>query len=312
MGDLLFAPEARGRPSLVARLEASPRAHLRSELLNAFSERQVRAAIARGAIVRILPAVYVATRHASDFRTRCDAALLWAADRALLGGTSAAYVYGIAEAAPSHVTLVTPRDVRLRAPSWVTLLQPSVALAPLRIDGLQTVGVADAVIQAWSQLPRDQAASLVLNAARERHITATQLATRAALYPRIRDRRAFNRLVIDLAGGAESYLERVAMTRVFSTRDFATFTRQTPVRVRGRRYVLDMYDADARLAVELDGRRFHGGDTARRRDLARDAELASVGITTIRLTFEDVVKRPAWCRTRVASALAARRRGRAH
>ena len=110
---------------------------------------------------------------------------------------------------------------------------------------------------------------------RERRVTAAELAERAAARPRLHDRRGFMRLVAQLEGGAESYLEHLAMTRVFNTREFAGFARQVPVRARTRRYVLDMYSADARLAIELDGRRFHSDDVARRRDLARDADLAS-------------------------------------
>jgi very-short-patch-repair endonuclease len=98
------------------------------------------------------------------------------------------------------------------------------------------------------------------------------------------------------------------MTRVFNTRDFRGFARQVPVRAPGRRYILDMFHADARVAVELDGRLFHGDDLARRRDLARDTDLASMGITTIRLTFEDITRRPQWCRARVRAAISAHRR----
>jgi hypothetical protein len=36
-----------------------------------------------------------------------------------------------------------------------------------------------------------------------------------------------------------------------------------------------------------------------------------LGITTIRLTFEDVTGRPEWCRSHVRAALTARRRLRA-
>jgi very-short-patch-repair endonuclease len=116
------------------------------------------------------------------------------------------------------------------------------------------------------------------------------------------------RLLADLSRGPESYLEHVALTRVFNTRDFRGFGRQVPVRAPGQRYILDMFHADARVAVELDGRLFHGDDIARRRDLARDTDLASMGITTIRLTFEDITRRPHWCRARVRAAIVARQR----
>ncbi|UJH70158.1 hypothetical protein [Ornithinimicrobium sp. INDO-MA30-4] len=38
-------------------------------------------------------------------------------------------------------------------------------------------------------------------------------------------------------------------------------------RVDGRRYVLDMWHEQARLAIELDGQAYHSGDVARQRDV---------------------------------------------
>jgi very-short-patch-repair endonuclease len=116
------------------------------------------------------------------------------------------------------------------------------------------------------------------------------------------------RLLDALAGGVESYLEHLAMTRVFTTRDFAGFTRQHRVRVSGRHYVVDMWHEGAKVAVELDGRIFHSDDEARRRDLERDTDLASVGIITVRFTFEDITGRPEWCRTRLKAVLTSRSR----
>ncbi len=179
------------------------------------------------------------------------------------------------------------------------------------IEGHRVVALDDALIQSWCALPRANRATPIIDAVRDDRIDAASLANRSTSYPRISDRRALSRLLSDLAQGAESYLERVAMTRVFNTREFAGVERQVPVRAGGHRYVLDMFDARSRTAVELDGRRFHGDDASRRRDLARDANLASVGITVIRLTFEDVTERPAWCRARVLGAIRARRGSRA-
>jgi very-short-patch-repair endonuclease len=178
------------------------------------------------------------------------------------------------------------------------------------VRGVRAVPVVDAVIQAWNQLPMDRATSMILDGARRDRFRAADLAERIADYPRIRGRRALVRLLGELRGGIESYLEHLASTRVFNTRDFAGFRRQAPVRACGQRFVLDMFHEHARVAVELDGRAFPSDDSDRRRDLARDAILASVGIMTIRLTFEDITQRPEWCRARVRNALSsARRRG---
>ena len=308
---LRLAPNPRSHPTLEGFVDANPVGHDRRTLVAAYSRRELERAVRRGAVVRVLPGIYVGSRHAPSHATLCDAALLWAGGRAAIAGASAAHLHGLLESAPPHVTLATDRDTRLRGPDWLVVLRTSVPLAPVRARGLALASVPDALLQAWGQLPQDRASSLILDAARDRRVRATDLANRARDYPRIPRRRALDRLLADLGGGAESFLEHVAMTRVFNTRPFAGFERQVSVAVAGRRYVLDMYDASSRVAVELDGRRFHGDDAARRRDLARDADLASVGITTIRLTFEDVTGRPEWCRARVRRAISARRRLRA-
>jgi very-short-patch-repair endonuclease len=60
------------------------------------------------------------------------------------------------------------------------------------------------------------------------------------------------------------------------------FRRQHPIGP----YVLDIYCAEARLAVEIDGMRHDLGDRPRR-DARRDEWLNECGITTIRITAGD-------------------------
>jgi very-short-patch-repair endonuclease len=66
---------------------------------------------------------------------------------------------------------------------------------------------------------------------------------------------------------------------------------------------MDFYHEPSKLAVELDGSRYHSEDGARRRDIERDAELAAIGILTIRFSFQDVTERGAWCRRKVLDAV---------
>jgi len=284
----------------------APAAYRRSDLIALYSRRSLESAHRRGELLRLLPGIYVASRYAHDFRARCDAALLWATDQAALASTSAAFLHGLRVRQPREVTIALNRDTHLRAPTWIRVLRWSVPPDFTTTRGIRCVSVADAVVQSWIHLPDDEGVSLVLDAVRAQRVTAGALADRAAAYPRIRRRTALTRLLDDLDAGPESYLEYVAATRVFRPREFSTLRPQVTVSVGGRRYRLDFFDAEAKVAVELDGRLFHGDDVARRRDIARDADLAALGITTIRLTFEDVTGRPEWCRNRVRRALRAR------
>jgi hypothetical protein len=54
---------------------------------------------------------------------------------------------------------------------------------------------------------------------------------------------------------------------------------------------VDALHQDARVVVELDGKRFHGPDRFQR-DRSRDQRLAAAGYVTLRFTWEDVEQRP--------------------
>lgn len=57
-------------------------------------------------------------------------------------------------------------------------------------------------------------------------------------------------------------------------------------------YEIDALWEGARVAVELDGRRFHDLEGARSRDRTRDAALRAHGYRVVRLTWADVTGRP--------------------
>jgi very-short-patch-repair endonuclease len=59
---------------------------------------------------------------------------------------------------------------------------------------------------------------------------------------------------------------------------------------------------DRRLVVETDGYDFHRTAAARRRDARKHEELRSLGLTVVRLTWSDVVERPAPTAQRIRDA----------
>lgn len=125
--------------------------------------------------------------------------------------------------------------------------------------------------------------------------------------PRVKRRAELARRVARIARGAESYLEEWAMIRVFNTVEFSHLIPQFKVRVNGREYRFDLYDADTRTAIELDGARFHSDVEARRRDIRRDADIASIGVLTVRFSYLDLMNRAEWCRNTLSAILEQRR-----
>ena len=69
---------------------------------------------------------------------------------------------------------------------------------------------------------------------------------------------------------------------------------------------VDCFWDEAHLVVELDGRRFHGGASARDRDRRRDNRLMARGIRVLRFTWDDLAHRPDETVALVRSALASR------
>lgn len=102
--------------------------------------------------------------------------------------------------------------------------------------------------------------------------------------------------------------EHLADNSVLNAPGLRGFERQVVLRVAGRGYRVDAFDVESRTAIEFDGAKYHSDDRARRRDLERDVDLASIGVQTLRFTFEDVADRPSWCRDQILRTIATRRR----
>jgi very-short-patch-repair endonuclease len=111
-----------------------------------------------------------------------------------------------------------------------------------------------------------------------------------------------------VAAGAESFLEVHAMQEVFVGAGFAGLLRQHVVDTGERRYRLDLYDPRSMTAIETDSAQFHSSVTHWQRDIRRDADLAALGILTLRFSYWDLFERPEWCRDRTLEVMLRRRR----
>ena len=148
--------------------------------------------------------------------------------------------------------------------------------------------------------------AITIEAVRQGLTSSAKIRRRMQDYPRIRGRQLLKDLLAELDGGIESYLELRALQTVFLGAALAQVRRQVTLTGLKGTHRVDFFLPRARLCIETDGARFHGDDAARRRDLARDADLAAAGYQTLRFTFEDVMHRPAWCRCVIEAAASAR------
>ncbi|WP_203652854.1 endonuclease domain-containing protein [Demequina activiva] len=284
-----------------------PRTFTRAELIALSSASSVRTALRTGDLVRLLPDAYVAGEHQGSWAARVDAALTWAGRGAMLAGRSALFAHTLLESTPDGVELVVPPDRHLHCPEWLVARQASYPIAPVRVAGLSVAPAALAIAQAYGDLTASEQSHVVFGAV-ARGVTSTrQLRHALATMPRIRRRRALTSRIEAAERGAESWLEERSLRTVFTSQEFDCFIRQHRIDREGRRYPLDMYDPFTRTAIELDSRSWHGSDEQRVRDIRRDADLAAMGVLTVRLSSRDLTERPHWCRQIVRDVLAARR-----
>ncbi|MFW7414153.1 DUF559 domain-containing protein [Demequina sp. SO4-18] len=302
MRTLRAMPDPAATADVTSYVALRPQAFTRRELEAFATPRKVRTALDRGTIVRLLPNVYVAAEHSESFEARADAALTWVGPGAMLIGASALYVWTLLDEPPTTIDIATDDTHRLRPPPWLRVHRPTYELSSRHVNDLSVAPAAVAIAQGYADLTASEQSDAVFGGIARGLVTVAELRAVLASMPRIRQRRRLTSRVEAAARGAESWLEEVGLQSVFTGREFDPFVRQHRIRCDGRSYRLDMYDPFSRLAVELDGATWHRTDSQRLRDIRRDAELAAIGIQTIRLASADLVERPQWCRDMVLRA----------
>jgi len=276
----------------------------RAQIVAKYGHTALDRAVATGALVRILPGIYCAPGDAGDPIVRARAVTEWVGAKGAVTGLAALAAWRMPNVSPKRVAVTMPPDLHRLAPTWVTVIRTGVIGRTFRIDGVRVVEPEFALVHAWNAERGDQAAGLVIDSVRHRVVVAARVRAAAALIPRVRAREALEALLALLDGGVTSYLEYLARSRVFTPQRFPTLIWQHKVRCAGRNRYLDAFDPEALIALEFDGRATHGDDRQRRDDLERDADVAGLGILTLRFTYEDITRRPQWC---IDAYLAARR-----
>jgi very-short-patch-repair endonuclease len=292
--------------ALSSHLAGTRQALTRSMIERDYGQYALRSCVATGALVRLLPGIYVHADCAAEPDVRIRAASAWIAPVGAVTGAAACWMWGAVTRAPSIVTLQVPPALHRAAPGWVRLVRPAVPIKAVDVNGVRVVNRADAVAQAWCELRDDRAVGMVIDAVRARVTTPLQITEAVAAIPRVRARAQLLDTLQHLESGVTSFLEHKAKSHVFPERLFPELAWQYPVHAAGRNRVLDAFAADARLALEFDGTEYHSGDAARLADIQRDAELAAIGIQVLRLSYESVMRRPQWCRDMYRAARAMR------
>jgi very-short-patch-repair endonuclease len=299
------------RDARVATIAAQQRGRIarRQLLASGLTAGQVDHLLRAGRLFRQLGGVYAVGSPAPVALGRETTALLAAREGALLSHASAARLWGLlpdppdADTSPVHVTIddgwipripgihghrsrilaAEDRRVRERLP----VLSPARTLLDLAPElDQRSLG---RIIDEW------QLREIV----RPREIA--ELLVRAGGHRGVAPLRA---LLADAevdAGVTESEAEQLLRSLLHQT-DLPHPRRQ--LWVEG--YRLDCYWPDGRLAVEIDGYRYHSTRRRFEADRVRDARLAAAGIEVLRITWRQMVREPLAVVARIAAALARR------
>lgn len=298
-------PLAESHLPLRAFLESSRHAFTRSELLSRWSRSELDRLVSNGGAVRLLPGVYCGAAHVGDAVVRGEGINLWVRG-GLVTGTLALRLYASEGPAPARVDVVVPHGRRMRAPTWIRLHQSGPVHASAAPRDVACVVPERALLDAWRFAAPNDRRDLLYEALWARVCTWRQLRNEVARAPRISGRRDLERVLDWFAAGATSPLEVRARRETFRDARFRDFEWQVALRVGTRRATADMLHRRAMLIVELDGDRYHSSPKDRNADRNRDVDLAAAGYLTVRFGWDDIVRRPAWCRDKLLAVVASR------
>lgn len=292
---------------MAAALAAYPRPWHRAELEQRWSRRTLSEAQRTGLAVRIAPGQWVHREHLTNVACRLAAVVQWMQPHGAISGASALWMHGWAAAEVDRIDVVLPTHVRRSAPQCASVLRTDHEFETQFVDGIRVLSPEDAAILVWRRSAPGERTGQLLDILRDAPVDPAGLERRIGEHGRVPMRAALVEVAQLARTGVQSMLEHVAATQVFAGPEWAGWERQGEVTASGVALHPDMVHRDARIAVELDSRRHHSDDTARRSDLERDALLVAAGYSVVRLTWEDVTRRAEWCRARLRQALAARR-----
>lgn len=256
----------------------------------------------------VFPGVYVNHTGSLTWQQRAWAAVLLAWPAALCHTTAIRAADGPGrrthdDSAPLHIAVARSRSFRAD-PAQIVMHQ----LADL--DGKVNwnlrpprVRIEHAVLDVAAEADDDFAAIEVLaNAVQSRRTTAARIQTALNDRARISRRPFLSAALSDIADGACSVLESGYLNRIERPHGLPSAERQVRASARGPVY-RDVEYPQQSMVVELDGRLFHDSSSARDKDLDRDLDAAVDGLSTVRLGWGQVYKRPCTTAARVAQIL---------
>jgi hypothetical protein len=241
---------------------------------------------------------------ADDWTVRAHAATGYTGG--CLSHMSALAVHGLSHEVTRLSVTVSPEQ-RVRTSRWLRVHRSRRPLEVVMARGLPATSVARSLVDTWGDAHRSRALrgyddviqNAVLRATRGRQVLVDEVVEELSARPELPGRAQLEELLRLIAGGAQSMLELAAVRDVLAAPGLPSCTQQHRVLLPDGPVFLDAAWPEVKLAIELDGAAFHGGQVARERDLRRDAALAALGWLVLRFSYRRLTRDPDACRAEI-------------
>jgi very-short-patch-repair endonuclease len=262
------------------------------EQLLGYSRETIRRAVRDGRLHRVHRGVYAVGYGDLSQHGECLAAVLAAGPGSLLSYWSAGWLWGLTRSSPKpfHVTAPTARRQRDRPPIRVHRARNLVDADRRLEEGIPVTSAARtyldlAEVAKPHRLPKLLKRGEELNLLDYHEVLACCERSRA------------HEGAKPLARALAAYRPEGRVTRSDVERDFLALVQTAGLPLPATNYIVGAYELDAYwpaagLAVELDTYGTHGTRDSFESDRQRDAELAAVGITVIRITERRLEQEP--------------------
>lgn len=260
-----------------------------------YSAKRIRRLLARGEWTELAPRVYALAGVPRTTLTPVWSAVLTCGADAVASHLSAAMMHGMLGATPgAWVTVPARRDIRRHG---ITVVRADLAAADRMVrDGLPVTAPGRTVRDCIPYLPFPTALDMLDRALQRRVTTLDEIAayTRAMFgrdgAPQLR------RLLRHVIRDADSEAERLLHTLLRRAGIGGWLANEPILDEQGHLLgVGDIVFFDARLVIEVDGRRWHGAEGNRfQRDRTRQNALVQAGYRVLRFTWYDLTRRPGY------------------
>lgn len=277
----------------------------RDQLLGAgITDKAIRHRLDRGAIERLRPNVYRLVGAGESWEQSVMGACIWAGDGSAASHRTAGALLRLPGFDAGPLDLSTPRNITAKD-VCIYKVKPFRPADVTTVASMPVTSVCRTIVDLSAMTPQRQLEDAVDEAIRRRLCTLEEL--RGGLRWASRDRRRGTRLLRSVLGHTDGRV--IATQSILESRLLRCLLKaglprpvpQFPIRHNGEFVArVDFAYPGARVAIEAESYRWHGGPHAHARDIDRYNRLRDIGWELVLVTWQEVSYRAREVAARVA------------